>query len=179
MVPFLVTSPTLPLLSRQPSSPQTAQALLTGLKAFLLTLGLLWGLAAPLRAEVFGPFIYKVVENTVEITGYSPAPVGAVIIPADIGGKPVTAIGPYAFNGRSGLTSVSLPQGLTTLGDGAFAGCAGLTSVSLPQGLTAIGKWAFYGCTGLTSISIPSSITVWGYSVFEWCTGLNSVSGTG
>ena len=54
---------------------------------------------------------------------------------------------------KNGLTSVTLPQGLTTIGDWAFDGCTGLTSVTLPDSLTTIGDCAFYGCTGLTDES--------------------------
>jgi len=58
-----------------------------------------------------------------------------------------------------GLTSISLPQGVTSIGEWAFNGCEGLTSISIPQGVTSIGYGAFYGCEGLTSITIQSGTT--------------------
>jgi hypothetical protein len=43
----------------------------------------------------------------------------------------ITDVGSYAFAGRTGLTTVSLPS-VITVGDNAFAGCTGLTTVNLP-----------------------------------------------
>ena len=63
-------------------------------------------------------------------------------------------IGDYAFFGCSGLTSLTLPSGVTEIGDYAFFGCSGLTSLTLPSGLTEIGHKAFNGCSGLTSIYV-------------------------
>ena len=63
-------------------------------------------------------------------------------------------IGDYAFFGCSGLTSLTLPSGVTEIGDYAFFGCSGLTSLTLPSGVTEIGDYAFSGCSGLTSIYV-------------------------
>ena len=40
------------------------------------------------------------------------------------------------------------------IGDYAFEGCSGLTSLTLPDGITEIGEYAFYQCSGLTSIYV-------------------------
>lgn len=40
------------------------------------------------------------------------------------------------------------------IGDRAFYGCSGLTSLTLPDGITEIVSFAFYGCSGLTSIYV-------------------------
>ena len=63
-------------------------------------------------------------------------------------------IGSYAFSGCSGLTSLTLPAGITEIGDRAFYGCSGLTSLTLPDGITKIGDRTFYGCSGLTSVYV-------------------------
>lgn len=63
-------------------------------------------------------------------------------------------IGDYAFEGCSGLTSLTLPAGITSIGSYAFKGCSGLTSLNLPASITGIGYGAFYGCSGLTSIYV-------------------------
>ena len=55
-------------------------------------------------------------------------------------------LGDYAFRGCSGLTSLTLPSGVTEIGWGAFDGCKGLTSLTIPSSVTSIGKYAFYGC---------------------------------
>ena len=58
-----------------------------------------------------------------------PAPVGSLIIPAEIAGCPVTGIGDHAFAGYEGLTSITIPSNVTSVGCRAFEGCTGLTNV--------------------------------------------------
>ena len=61
-------------------------------------------------------------------------------------------IGDHAFQDCSGLTSLTLPAGITKIGSSAFYGCSGLTSLTLPAGITSIGSSAFYGCSGLKEV---------------------------
>ena len=86
-------------------------------------------------------------------------------------------IGSYAFWGCSGLTSLTLPAGITEIGSYAFVGCSGLTSLTLPDGITSIGESAFYGCSGLTSLTLPAGITSIGDAAFNFCSGLNGFDG--
>ena len=88
----------------------------------------------------------------------------------------VTKIGNYAFNGCTGLTSITIPNSVTSIGDYAFYSCTGLTYITIPNSVTSIGNTAFYNCTGLTYISIPSSITSIGDNAFLNCTGLTMVT---
>ena len=110
------------------------------------------------------------------IPAISPSPTGAVAIPSTLGGKPVTSIGDYAFDGCSGLTSVTIPNSVTSIGEYAFISCTNLTSVTIGKGVTSIGRWAFSGCSGLTSVTIPDSVTDIGDSAFSDCSGLTSVT---
>ena len=80
-----------------------------------------------------------------------------------------------AFDGCTGLTSITIPSSVTSIGGSAFYGCTGLESITIPSSVTSIGESAFSGCTGLTSITIPSSVTSIGSSAFYGCTGLESV----
>ncbi|WP_444391934.1 leucine-rich repeat domain-containing protein, partial [Prevotella sp.] len=68
-------------------------------------------------------------------------------------------IGECAFSGCSGLTSLTLPAGITSIGVSAFSGCSGLTSLTLPAGITSINNGTFSGCSGLTSLTLPAGIT--------------------
>ena len=78
------------------------------------------------------------------------------IIPTD---GSVTSIGYMAFEGCTGLTSVTIPDRVTSIGFLAFANCTGLTSVTIPDSVTSIGYEAFLGCTGLTSITVAKGNT--------------------
>ena len=85
-------------------------------------------------------------------------------------------IGRFAFRGCSGLTSLTLPAGITEIDYGAFDGCSRLTSLNLPAGITEINSGAFYGCSGLTSLNLPAGITKIGSYAFEDCSGLTSLT---
>lgn len=84
---------------------------------------------------------------------------GGLEIPSRLGSLPVRSIEGRAFAGCSGLTSVSIPAGVTDIGYRAFSGCSGVTSVTIPKGVTNIKGKAFSGCYGLTSVAIPEGVT--------------------
>lgn len=60
------------------------------------------------------------------------------------------------------------------LGDLAFNGCSGLTSLTIPSSVTEIGCSAFKDCSGLTSIYVyPETSPALGANVFEGCDAKN------
>ena len=71
-----------------------------------------------------------------------------VIIPSEIQGKPVVAIGNDAFNNNNSrnIKRVVIPEGVTEIGGGAFADCQYLEYVSFPSTLTTLGGGAFSYC---------------------------------
>uniref|UniRef100_UPI004026F6C3 leucine-rich repeat domain-containing protein n=1 Tax=Prevotella sp. TaxID=59823 RepID=UPI004026F6C3 len=85
-------------------------------------------------------------------------------------------IGEFAFMDCSGLTSLTLPAGITSIGRNAFSGCSGLTSLTLPAGITSIGGNTFDSCSGLTSLTLPAGITSIGENAFSYCSGLTSLT---
>ena len=87
----------------------------------------------------------------------------------------ITSIGDDTFYGCSGLTSLTLPAGITSIGEYAFSRCSGLTSLTLPAGITSIDKYAFSGCSRLTSLTLPAGITSIGEFAFSNCSGLTSI----
>ena len=91
----------------------------------------------------------------------------------------VTTIGGYAFYWCMRLTSIEIPNSVTTIGRCAFSGCSRLTSIEIPNSVTTIGDSAFWGCTGLASITIGNSVTTIGDSAFKGCTGLKDIYYTG
>jgi hypothetical protein len=68
----------------------------------------------------------------------------------------VTSIGEDAFNGCSGLTSITIGDDVKSIGEGAFYCCSGMTSVTIPDSVTSIGDYAFCECSGLTSVTFNS-----------------------
>lgn len=77
-----------------------------------------------------------------------------------------------AFNGCTGLKSISMPNTVTEIGNSAFAGCSGLSSITFSDDLSSIGERAFLDCTGLSSISLPNSLTSIGAYAFASCSWL-------
>ncbi|MBP3744572.1 MAG: leucine-rich repeat domain-containing protein, partial [Prevotella sp.] len=98
----------------------------------------------------------------------------------------VTAIGSWAFNGCSGLTSIVVEKGNTTFDSrnncNAIIETAsntliqGCNTTVIPNNVESIGGNAFYGCSGLTSIEIPNSVTSIGDRTFAHCSGLTSLT---
>lgn len=121
-----------------------------------------------------------------------------VIIPDEIDGEPVVAIGEYAFNkSKTCLESISMPDTVKLIGSCAFAGCKHLTNIelssslekiedcalggcgfseiTLPKSLKCIENNAFNGCENLKSVTVPGDIKTINYCLFEGCTNLESV----
>ena len=126
---------------------------------------------APL-ANPASDFTYTVANGKVTITGYTGKSLEAVI-PAKIGGYPVTAIADKAFYARYTLTDIVLPDSVTSIGDYAFFNCH--APVAVPAGVTSIGEHAFDGC-GMTSVTIPAGVTSLGDYAFTQCYRLSEVS---
>lgn len=99
------------------------------------------------NVEIDGKFLFNKETNTIVRYLGSEA---VVEIPAQLTHEgvayPVEHIGTSAFavGTASGITSVTLPDGLKTIGETAFKG-AKLTALTLPASLTEIGKNAFLG----------------------------------
>ena len=105
---------------------------------------------------------------------------GSVVIPSSViyngNTYSVSSIGDYAFRDCSGLTSITIPEGVTSIGYLAFGSCDSLTSITIPNSVSSIGDYAFDDCYGLTSITIPEGVTSIGDGAFDYCTGLTSIT---
>ena len=82
------------------------------------------------------------------------------------------AVGSYAFNGCSNITSLKLPEGLESIGDYAFAKMSRLTELELPNSLKKIGVGAFVNNTKLVTVlshlSDPPVIGDNTFSISRW-----------
>ena len=81
----------------------------------------------------------------------------------------------YLYRADKSATDVDIIDGIATIGDYAFDGCTGLRSVTIPQSVTRITPYAFRGCASLTNVTIPDSVTLVGAYSFSGCTRLSSV----
>ena len=73
----------------------------------------------------------------------SPMPTGDVKIPVTLNGVKVTSVGREAFRNCKGLTSVTIPEGVTHIDENAFCDCNVLKSVTIPLSVTNIAENAF------------------------------------
>ena len=102
---------------------------------------------------------------------------GVITVPSELGGHPVTSIGKYAFYKCSGLTSVTIPDGVTSIGEYAFEGCSSLESMTILGSVKSIGEYAFYGCDSLERVHI-SDIAAWcSISFGDWSANPLRISG--
>ena len=87
------------------------------------------------------------------LTGIGEFAGSELTIPDSYNGIEIREIGDGAFEGRTSLTKIVIPDTVTTIGERAFYDCTGLVSVTIGKGVTSIGDEAFSGCTGLTEIN--------------------------
>ena len=132
------------------------------------------GTAIAASAAAYEDFEYSVDGDTVTITEYK-GKGGDVVIPSEIDGKKVTAIGEFAFEG-SDLTSVTIPDTVTSIGWEAFRYCGSLKSVTIPDSVTDFGWEAFKGCSSLKSVTLPDSVKTISTEMFMDCDILESVT---
>ena len=118
---------------------------------------------------------YQLYDNGDQVVAsVSPAPSGAVTVPAKLGGYDVTGVGAFLFQDDDGITSVTIPGTVTSIGECAFAGCSGLATVTLPNSVTTIGPDAFAGCLSLEEVVIPANVTSIGTKAFNGCSNLKT-----
>ena len=100
---------------------------------------------------------------------------GDITIPLILGGNTITTIFPYAFNGCTSLTSVSIPDTITTIGEYAFHQCGSITNLVIPESVQTIGDSAFAGCTNLISITLPSHLNHIAVRLLNGCRNLREI----
>lgn len=128
-----------------------------------------------------GGFVYSLSHGQATILEYTGEDVN-VVIPDELGGRPVVAvaekafykngeissitiesdadnftIGAQAFSDMDSLVSVVLPDGLKTIPSRAFSGCDSLTEVTMGNGVESIEEYAFSECPTLANIYISTT----------------------
>ncbi len=123
-------------------------------------------------------FEYKEVDGYIIIMSYTGTD-GEVVIPSEIDGKKVMALGGKIFFCNEFVTSVELPDTIVEIPTYAFYKCSNLEKVVIPEGVKFIGMHAFEECTSLTSVQIPDSVVTIGDFAFCKCTNLSNVKMSG
>ena len=119
--------------------------------------------------------------NRATITGYS-GNATALYIPGEIDGHEVVAIGDRAFQNRTDLRTVMIPDSVTEIEAYSFNNCTNLSNVTLSKSLKYMGGRAFGSCEKITQIEIPKSLDNCGNSgyasyhgPFGACSGLKKI----
>ena len=113
---------------------------------------------AQAEEQTAGEFSYSVQNDTITITKYNGS-AASVSVPAELDGKPVTALGRYCFADNETLQTISLPNSLLTIDDQAFAGCINLQSFTMPDSVTSIGTGILQNCTNLKEATLSKQLT--------------------
>lgn len=114
-------------------------------------------------------------DYTAIVTGIGSCKDTEIIIPIVApNGYRVKDIQECAFK-NSGITSVSIPDGIIFLGSEAFMGCTELREVVFPETITYFGSSVFEGCTSLTEVLLPASMSFVVNAVFYNCKSLERV----
>lgn len=104
-------------------------------------------------------------DNTLTFVRYNGEYSGSTFyVPETIGGKTVTEIAAYAFDGETNITEIVLPKTIKKISAYAFAGLQNLTTITFagtgqPQ-LEKIGYGAFSGCTNLKKFNSSATETL-------------------
>ncbi|MBQ7117656.1 MAG: leucine-rich repeat domain-containing protein, partial [Clostridia bacterium] len=111
--------------------------------SFVLLLGTVFFAFGTSAANENG-ILYSVSGGEATVTGVDETVTGDVVIPAELGGYPVTAIGNEAFESNYNITSIIIPEGVETIGERCFYWCDWLEKIRFPATLESVGEWAFY-----------------------------------
>ncbi|MBQ7500195.1 MAG: leucine-rich repeat protein [Clostridia bacterium] len=120
--------------------------------ALIITVMLLIGMT-PLAAYADIHFVYDEAsglyygideEGHALISGARSNYSGALVIPSELGGCPVTAIIMGAFAHQKAITSVVVPEGVTSIDGNAFGDMDALQDVYFPSTLENLGNFPFY-----------------------------------
>lgn len=98
-------------------------------------------------------FQYEVTDGAARLLQWKGRALAAVV-PQEINGMPVTAIGRKAFLSNKKVQEVYLPESIAEIDDWAFAYCSSLVSVRAPRRNIAFGKGVFFECGKLDRLLV-------------------------
>ena len=129
---------------------------------------------------------------TCTVTGIGECTDTEIVIPEDIDGYTVTAIGAYAFSWCDSITSIIIPDSVTSIGEYALSYCTSLESITLPfvgaemDGTSnthfgyVFGASAYYDNASYVPATLRTVIitggTIIGDYAFYYCSSLSNVT---
>ena len=147
-----------------------------------------------------GKYTYLILKDgTVEISRYN-GNESTVVVPSEIDGRTVTAIGNFIKAGYDELEpadlicgwindgsiegafegcrarSIILPNTVTEVKDYAFVDCYHLSEIKLSDNLLSIGVFAFYRCDDLKTLTIPDTVKTLHGCAINYCKNLNTIT---
>ena len=125
--------------------------------------------------ETEGYYTYTISNGEATITDCDTSISGDVVIPSELDGCPVTAIGESAFKSCDNITSITIPNSVTSIGSYAFSNCISLKNLIIPDSVTNIGVGAFIFCSDLINVTIGKNVTSIGSNAFSSCDNLGGV----
>lgn len=123
-----------------------------------------------------GDFTYVVQnDNTVKITDYN-GNAKDVVIPSEIDGKSVTALGRYAFNyEKEEVVNITIPGSVEVIENQAIRDLFKLESLTIEEGaLKNIPGLGVENCYALTALNLPSNVESIG--IFMGCQSLENIN---
>lgn len=109
---------------------------------------------------------YSVSEGKAAIEKLLTPGVENVVIPSEINGIKVVAIGDEAFKENEDVRFLHVSEGVLDIGKKAFQRCKNLLDAKFPNSLKRIGDFAFYDCP-LRYVRLPSEFEFVGYDAFD------------
>ncbi|MBE6853888.1 MAG: hypothetical protein E7505_10545 [Ruminococcus sp.] len=119
----------------------------------------------------YNGFRYTVNDGEVTITGFNDElDLSNVVIPDEIDGKPVTAIGEKAFEG-SAVAAVKVSDSVTSIGSRAFANCYSLKELNLGKNTESVGdrllsSQAYKTPMSITKLILPDNLKAIGNNTY-------------
>ena len=97
---------------------------------------------------------YEIVDDGVKIISHKDYEEDSIIIPEEIEGKPVKALGRDAFYQHKNTVTITLPESLMTIDGSPFYRCYSMNEITIPSGVTEISSNPFFRCSALTEIRV-------------------------
>lgn len=83
-------------------------------------------------------------------------------------GSKLRSIGSHAFEQRTNITELQLPEGLYNIGEAAFWYCPALKELTIPESVQTVGNSCFSACTALERVTVLNPDITFGEDAFPF-----------